>query len=624
MRNFIILLTWISFTHLQAQKVLYYGVQSQEAIYKMNTDGSDHQRVLAKISPKDLQLDVNGAKFIWSDANNQNIQRANLDGSGIEVIIDNLAKPTGITLNEDAGLMYFVDSTIIYSANLDGTNIETVYDIGVETADIVFDLTNHIYWADINSRIGKLNLDSKETSIIHTRAFSAEELEIDVDDEKLILAQNAGVGQNSGVYIMNLDGTGKRRLDPDRTTILALEVDPINNQIYYGEFIFNNIHRVDYAGNEVDVFDNGSLPFPKDIIVTTHMPVGENKLYYVDLAYGDFLFSANLDGTSNQVIASSPLFNPAGLVVDKVGDKLIYVNEKSGFINDRTSSIYSSNLDGTAPKQLFSYDDLRTPHDIIFDPINRLVYLSSGSNIYSFQPDGQNLQTIIENIDGAPRSLALDLENETIYWTNPFEDKIQSSLLTGGLVTDLVTDVDVLSGLALNLENKRLYWSQLNEGTVSSSNLDGTDIQILHADLRNPRGLTVDGIKEKLYVCSDRLVFSSNLDGSNFQELNIEQARSAEYITLHNTGDGSSTKDELTTYSINIFPNPASNAIEYEITDGKGILELISPEGLLITKQAFNVGTNHLELVGITPGIYVLKFMYTNSKIYTHKLLITE
>ena len=74
-------------------------------------------------------LDVAGGKMYWTDVGTSKIQRANLDGSGLEDLVTTGVKlPVRIALDLARGKIYWTESSpadfMISRANLDGTGGE--------------------------------------------------------------------------------------------------------------------------------------------------------------------------------------------------------------------------------------------------------------------------------------------------------------------------------------------------------------------------------------------------------------------------------------------------------------------------------------------------------------------
>ncbi|MDX1567729.1 MAG: IPT/TIG domain-containing protein [Longimicrobiales bacterium] len=86
----------------------------------------DHDR------PIDIDIDPENEKIYWTDRGSDAVRRADLDGSDLEVLVDNskveMRDAIGMSLDLAAGKMYWSDMTtgVIHRANMDGSKIETV------------------------------------------------------------------------------------------------------------------------------------------------------------------------------------------------------------------------------------------------------------------------------------------------------------------------------------------------------------------------------------------------------------------------------------------------------------------------------------------------------------------
>jgi hypothetical protein len=106
---------------------MYWSDQGRGTINRANLDGSEVEVLVDGQSvPRHLALDLPRSKMYWTSGD---IRRANLDGSGQEIIISGLISPVGIALDLARGKLYwshYVSAGDIRRANLDGSGQETL------------------------------------------------------------------------------------------------------------------------------------------------------------------------------------------------------------------------------------------------------------------------------------------------------------------------------------------------------------------------------------------------------------------------------------------------------------------------------------------------------------------
>src|SRR5258707_2460217 len=110
----------------------------------------------------------------------------------------------------------------------------------------------------------------------------------------------------------------------------------------------------------------------------------------------------------------------------------------------------------------------------------------AGGRVLSANPDGSNLQTIVEEGRKLPDGLAVDIDAGHLYWTNMGNPKandgsILRSDLDGKNLTAIVPPGGTFTPNQLQIEKStgKLYWC-VREGTrVMRSNLDGSSIETL-------------------------------------------------------------------------------------------------------------------------------------------------
>jgi hypothetical protein len=146
-------------------------------IMRANIDGSDVQTVVPlghTTTPKQLTLDVTGGKVYWCDRGdvgdksvNPKIMRVNFDGSDLETLIDkDLISPVGIALDVPNEKIYFTDryANIIKRANLDGSDVEVVVQNTTYPVDLALDLTNRwMFWTGRqDGTVFRTNMDEND------------------------------------------------------------------------------------------------------------------------------------------------------------------------------------------------------------------------------------------------------------------------------------------------------------------------------------------------------------------------------------------------------------------------------------------------------------------------------
>src|SRR6266511_1591157 len=112
-----------------AGRKMYWTDISYYTIERANLDGSGRE-VVTHTNPSEpfgIALDVAGGKMYWTVTyDDPKIQRANLNGTGVEDLVAGLSDPAGIALDVAGGKMYWTDYSrhTIQRANLDGTGME--------------------------------------------------------------------------------------------------------------------------------------------------------------------------------------------------------------------------------------------------------------------------------------------------------------------------------------------------------------------------------------------------------------------------------------------------------------------------------------------------------------------
>ena len=118
----------------QAQDpVLFRADRGMNNIKSIAADGSQSYVLFGFQFIADVQIDVDGGKMYWLDQSARLIQRANLDGTGLEDLVSeptDLNSPSGLALDLVNDKMYWIEAyesspgDALMRANLDGTGVE--------------------------------------------------------------------------------------------------------------------------------------------------------------------------------------------------------------------------------------------------------------------------------------------------------------------------------------------------------------------------------------------------------------------------------------------------------------------------------------------------------------------
>ncbi len=200
-----------------------FEVAGSGNIWRMNLDGSNLTAIVSNLTdPYGLALDLTNGKIYWAD-DLGNISRANLDGSGVQTGLVNIAGGgmRAVALDVENNKMYFyeVQAEILYSANLDGTDVKPIVTGAYGYAILVDTVNDKLYFDDQNT-------------------------------ETLIRS--------------NLDGSGKTTIDATATRIYGMAIDHAEGKIYWSGRDSGNISRANLDGSGLETLASG-LASPRGI-----------------------------------------------------------------------------------------------------------------------------------------------------------------------------------------------------------------------------------------------------------------------------------------------------------------------------------------------------------------------
>ena len=497
--------------------------------------------------PSDLSLpegigvpvgaDDEGPRLYWTDAGSDRIQRAHLDGSGVEDVVDSgLVYPRGLAVDLAASKLYWTDygTDKIQRANLDGSEIEDLVTTGLQTplALALDAVAGKLYWSDNGTdKIQRANLDGSEVEDLVTGLQSPLSLALDVAGGKLYWTDSG----TDMIQRANLDGSEIEDLVTTGLSIpRGLALDVAGGKLYWTDNGTDKIQRANLDGTEVEDLVTIGLETPRGLIVDA----AAGKLYWTDSGT-DKIQRSNLDGSEVEDLVSEGLQSPRGLALARtptaadnhppVAVSLLY------WTDARTDRIQRSNLDGSDIRTLVT--GLKQPRDIALDRDGGRMYWTDSvvDKIRRANLDGSHAEDLVVEGLKAPFGIALDLARGKMYWTDWGIDKIQRANLDGSEIEDLVTDgLNEPYGLALDVAGGKMYWTDWGADKIQRANLDGSEVEDLVTGLNQPRGIALDVAGGKMYWPdwgTDKIQ-RANLDGSQVEDLVTEGLRTSQAIAL--------------------------------------------------------------------------------------------
>jgi hypothetical protein len=224
------------------------GIPNKEdgSIERANIDGSKHVTIVPNgktFTPKQLQLDKRNGKLYWCDREGMRVMRSNLDGSGIETLVqtgqgdvdraDVLRWCVGIAIDVESGKLYWTqkgpenaDLGRIFRAGLEipkgesyssRSDIELLFDKLPEPIDLDLDLEHRVlYWTDRGdpprgNTVSRAPMDaaphSVEPEIMFSHLMEGIGLALDIPGDRMFMTDLGG-----SLYTASLGGATHKTL----------------------------------------------------------------------------------------------------------------------------------------------------------------------------------------------------------------------------------------------------------------------------------------------------------------------------------------------------------------------------------------------------------------------------
>lgn len=681
-----------------ANQKIYWVDRTNKQFGTMNYDGTSLNKefTVESQSPGNLYLEPFENKLYWYDYTANNFWKANLDGSQMEFVSNALpgANNPEYIVDKSKELIYWWNPSEnkIQSLNLTNQNIEDVVVGSQDTFIIEFriDFVNSkIYWLTFETNYSKelkrMNLDGSQAETIFSYQYDhltlSQEFEIDPPNDRLILVHKPTYNSAEHVLIGNLDGSnlgihgyllsinnrnfhfdgqtddffcigdnthGVYNYHIDGSTSIVthltfdsflsprgIAVDHQNGKIYWTDSVNDKIQRCNLDGSGIEVlvrnaFLNPRLSDPGALA----LDLTENYLYWVDKGHAS-ISRIRTDGNEEEEVVISNLFIPQGLALDTI-------NQKIYFTQQGQVGIYRSNMDGTELEKVISIDALSqgAPDQLAIDLEQNQIYWSSLKlGIARANLDGSNIDTVLQINYGGDSGLALDIDNEHIYWI--VDSTLQRLNFDGSGNQDIVTGLAIAGSVGgyLTFNATHAYQSNLEHGSYCEE--DELSIEGIHNT--NTIDWAFDALNSTATIPSGKTVhykagniirmlpgFSAQ-NGSQFRA-KIETCAPSLPPEIVSSPSLNSENNLSANLNFQLFPNPAnqSTRIEWTLLEENEVqINLYSMTGSflsnLMPSQSLPKGQSSLDidLSELGVGMYII-VLQTNDAFHTKRLVVSK
>ena len=394
-------------------------------------------------------------RIYWTNLRSGEIQRANLDGSNVEVVVDGGGRPGRIALDPAAGKLYWTEVRTIWwttgkiqRCDLDGSNLETLVVTGVE----------------------------------HPRGIA-----LDLEGDQIYFTTDEWF-RDRGEYVKfgkiwraNSDGSDVQTLLSEEigNTNMDIAVDSRADKVYWTSGY--SIQRTTHGGWDRSWRPRGHDPTGSPVDVNTVdlvLDVPGGRIYWVD---GRGIHRAHLDDDSNveTLVTLDGKPAPRSLALDLNGGRMYWTDSQV---------IYRADLDGSHAEPFLTAAE--HPGGIAFDPVGGKVYWTEpeAERIRRVDLDGTHVETAVSRQQRTPAGLALDRAGNRMYWTDPETNRIHRADLDGTHIEDLAGGLTAPGGIALDVPGGKMYWTNRDTSVIHRADLDGGNVENLAIPTDPERG----------------------------------------------------------------------------------------------------------------------------------------
>ncbi|XP_022111824.1 prolow-density lipoprotein receptor-related protein 1-like [Acanthaster planci] len=463
--------------------------------------------------------DVKEQRLYWTDLQHKSINRAYINGTDIETVIEGIPDAYSLTIDWLSRNMYWTnispDKSSLNIARLDGSyrNEIHVRNLTIPRSIIVRPSEGTMYWINAGDfpTIEQANMDgSNQTTLISSNLIDPLGLAVDESAGRLYWTDK---GNQSGIHSSTLIGD-------DIKIFLALEEDAVplaitvtKEKVYWAES--NTVKYVSKSDTTNIQILRRDLAGVKEMFI--YDPNTKKK--------ATNKCSQNRGGCSQLCI---PLPNAQRVCACTAGyrlderDKISCLGVESFLIYSMDTSIRGIGLQpGDEGDLLIPVSGLQLAVAIDFDAVNNFIYWvdTSSHAISRIHRDHTSREILVNSGLGRVEGLAVDWIAGNMYWTDQQLDLIEVARVNGTYRHILLSEgLDKPRAIVVHPQMGYLFWADWgSQAKIERARLDGSNrTTIVSNNIGWPNGLTIDYGEGALYWCDARLdtIFTMDFDGN--------------------------------------------------------------------------------------------------------------
>ncbi|KAK7490751.1 hypothetical protein BaRGS_00017980, partial [Batillaria attramentaria] len=488
-----------------AEKILFLA--RRRDLRKISLDTPDYTAVVMPLDniQHAIAIDYDPVdKYVyWTDDEARAIQRARLDGTGQEVLVNTeVDHPDGIAIDWVGRNLYWTDTGMdrIEVTRLNGSARKVLITDNLdEPRAICLDpQSGYMYWSDWGKRpkIERANLDGTDRVVlVNTDLGWPNGLAVDIKEGRLYW----GDAKTDRIEMSDLMGKNRRPLVSENLPhIFGFTL--LGDYIYWTDWQRRSIERVNKTTGlqRVKVIDQ--LPDLMGLkAVDVHRQEGTNPC------------ADNNNGCSHLCLYRPPPKGPicaCPMGLELVSNGTTCIVPEAFLLFSSQSNINRISLETSHYNQPIPIQGVKEAVAIDFDFKDNRIYVTDvrSKRISRAFMNGSSLEHIIEFGLNSAEGMAVDWVAHNIYWADMKKNRIEMARLDGSsrkvliwrnldnpraLALDPPSGLGRVQDLTIDYIDRRLYWADIDQRRIQSSNLLGQDRQlVVSSQLPRPMGLT--------------------------------------------------------------------------------------------------------------------------------------